>query len=176
MIPLWLFYELHYIFKNKKALLLKEDINKFSSDNNFFRFIDKKYNRCIFYHRFYPYGFILYIFATKDRSIHMPVNQIGGGLRFQHPWNTILNANEISNNFIVYHNVTLGMKDGKKPSIGNNVVINTGAICIGGIKIGDNSIIGAGAVVTKNVPENSVVVGNPARIIRKDGIKCNRKL
>lgn len=106
----------------------------------------------------------------------MPEDQIGGGVRFQHPWNSVLNASHIGNNFIVYHNVTLGLKDGQKPYIGNNVVINAGAICIGGIIIGDNSIIGAGAVVTKNVPENTVVAGNPARIIRKNGIKCNEKL
>lgn len=51
--------------------------------------------------------------------------------------------------------------------IGDKVSIGTSATILGGIKIGDNSIIGAGSVVTKDVPPNSVVVGNPGKIIRK---------
>ena len=47
---------------------------------------------------------------------------------------------------------------------------------IGDIKIGNNVVIGAGSVVTKSVPDNCTVVGNPARIIRRDGIKVNESL
>ena len=54
------------------------------------------------------------------------------------------------------------------PKIGNNVTIYAGACVSGGITIGDNVVIGANAVVTKDVPDNAVVVGNPARIIKKD--------
>lgn len=50
--------------------------------------------------------------------------------------------------------------------IGNNVWIGVRVIILKGINIGDNSIIGAGSVVTKNVPNNSIVVGNPAKVIR----------
>ena len=46
----------------------------------------------------------------------------------------------------------------------------------GPIKIGNNVVIGAGSVVTKSVPDNCTVVGNPARIIRRDGIKVNESL
>lgn len=177
MIPLWCVYKILLLCCNKRARLLKMDIEQYDTKgNSFFCFIDKKYNRNIFYHRFYPYGLILQFFAAKDSSIHMPQNQMGGGVKFQHPWNSVLNAEHIGVNCIIYHNVTLGKKNKSRPYIGNNVVINANAICIGGITIGDNSIIGAGSVVTKSVPNNCVVVGNPARIIKRNGIKCDEKL
>ena len=176
MTPLWCVYKMLLLCNNHRAKLLKMDIERHNAKCNFFRFIDKKYNRNIFYHRFYPYGFIFLIFAARDSSIHMPQNQMGGGVRFQHPWNSVLNAEHIGTQCTIYHNVTLGKKNKSRPYIGNNVVINANAICIGGITIGDNSIIGAGAVVTKNVPENCIIVGNPARIIKKNGIKCDEKL
>jgi acetyltransferase-like isoleucine patch superfamily enzyme len=50
--------------------------------------------------------------------------------------------------------------------IGNRVSIGTSATILGGITIGDNAIVGAGSVVTKDVPENAIVAGNPARIKR----------
>jgi len=67
--------------------------------------------------------------------------------------------------------VTVGEINGKRPTIGNNVSIYTGAIVIGDINIGDNSSIGAGSVVVKDVPDNAVVVGNPAKVVKVNGIK-----
>lgn len=61
----------------------------------------------------------------------------------------------------------MGEKNGKKPVIGNNVQLHAGAMVIGGITVGDNAVVGAGAVVVKDVPPNCVAVGNPAKIIRK---------
>ncbi|MFA4905988.1 MAG: serine O-acetyltransferase [Candidatus Margulisiibacteriota bacterium] len=79
----------------------------------------------------------------------------------------------IGDDVLMYQGVTLGgtgKEHGKRhPTIGNNVVIGAGAIILGNIKIGENSRIGAGAVVTKPVPPNSTVVGNPARIIVREG-------
>ncbi|MBI5699883.1 serine O-acetyltransferase [Candidatus Saganbacteria bacterium] len=79
----------------------------------------------------------------------------------------------IGDDVLMYQGVTLGgtgKEHGKRhPTIGNNVVIGAGAIILGNIKIGDNSRIGAGAVVTKPVPPNSTVVGNPARVIVREG-------
>lgn len=56
---------------------------------------------------------------------------------------------------------------GKDISIGNNVQIGAGAIILPGVRIGDNVIVGAGSVVTKNIIDNSIVVGNPANILKK---------
>jgi len=77
---------------------------------------------------------------------------------------------EIGDDVLIYQNVTLGgtgNERGKRhPTIGNNVVIGTGAKVLGGIHIGDNARIGAGAVVVHPVPENSTVVGIPGRVVR----------
>ena len=69
-------------------------------------------------------------------------------------------------------NVTLGGAHlgGLAPKVGDNVVICTGAKLIGNITIGNNVIIGAGAVVVKDVPDNAVVGGVPAKILSMDGM------
>lgn len=57
--------------------------------------------------------------------------------------------------------------------IGNNCFIAVGAIILPGVKIGDEVIVGAGSVVTKNIPSNCVVAGNPAKIVRKNIVMNN---
>lgn len=59
------------------------------------------------------------------------------------------------------------------PVLGNNVCVHANASIFGGIHIGDNVTIGAGAVVNKDVPDNCVVVGNPARIVRQNGVRVD---
>ena len=65
---------------------------------------------------------------------------------------------------------------GGAPTLHKGVTVCCGAKVLGPIEIGENSTIGAGAVVTKSVPKNCVVVGNPAMIIRRDGVKVKEKL
>ncbi len=81
---------------------------------------------------------------------------------------------------IVKLQVTLGGtghdKGKRHPTVGNGVTIATGAKVLGNIKIGDNSNIGANAVVLKNVPENATVVGIPAKIVKLNGEKVNISL
>lgn len=76
---------------------------------------------------------------------------------------------EIGDNVTLYHGVTLGgtsWKKGKRhPTIGNNVVIGTGAKVLGPVRIGDNTRIGANSVVVNDIPPNSVVVGIPGKIV-----------
>ncbi len=78
----------------------------------------------------------------------------------------------------MWQNVTIGKQwpGGEKPVIGNNVFICTGAVVLGNITIGDNVVIGANAVVTKSVPDNCIVAGNPAVIIKREGKRVNEKL
>ncbi|MDG4657843.1 serine O-acetyltransferase [Ectobacillus antri] len=87
---------------------------------------------------------------------------------------------EIGNNVIVFQGVTLGgtgKEKGKRhPTIKDNVLIATGAKVLGSITVGENSKIGAGSVVLKEVPPNSTVVGIPGRVVIRDGIKVKHDL
>lgn len=83
-----------------------------------------------------------------------------------HSYSTVLNAESIGDNFSCIHCITLGKKGNKRPIIGNNVSMGAHSMVIGGVHVGDNVIIGAGAVVVKNVPANAIVAGNPARILK----------
>jgi putative colanic acid biosynthesis acetyltransferase WcaB len=98
--------------------------------------------------------------------------RIGKGLIVYHGINLVVNRHTIiGDNCMLRHSITLGNKGIIAPAldcpiIGNNVNIGAHACILGNIHIGDNVIIGAGSIVTKDVPANTVVAGNPARIIR----------
>ncbi|WP_203427745.1 serine acetyltransferase [Rippkaea orientalis] len=101
---------------------------------------------------------------------------IGAGLFIQHGFSTIIMA-DLGDNCWVNQQVTIGYKDKTgRPKIGNNVRITAGAKVLGNITIGDNVTVGANAVVIKDVPANCVVVGVPAYIIKRDGIKVKESL
>lgn len=102
--------------------------------------------------------------------------KIGKGLIVVHGDSTYINANEIGERCYVNQCVTIGVIGTKKPTLGNNVRVATGAIVLGDITIGDNVTIAAGAVVVKNVPSNCMVAGNPAVIKKLNGEKVNIKL
>jgi serine O-acetyltransferase len=96
--------------------------------------------------------------------------QIEGGLSCFHPFATVINAKMIGKNFEFRNGLTIGNKNNDNsllPSIGNNVTVGANVCIIGKINIGHNVVIGAGSVVVKNVPDNVIVAGNPAKVIRK---------
>ena len=93
--------------------------------------------------------------------------KIAGGIVSFHPFATVINAESIGRNFIFRNSITIGNKHNDNrliPVIGNDVEVGVNAVIIGKIVIGDNVIIGAGALVTKDVPSNSIVYGNPMMI------------
>ncbi|MDD5238648.1 MAG: serine O-acetyltransferase [Candidatus Omnitrophica bacterium] len=113
-------------------------------------------------------------------EIH-PGAKIGKGFFIDHGMGVVIGETAIvGDNVLLYQGVTLGgtgLEKGKRhPTIGNNVVIGTGAQVLGNITVGDNSYIGANAVVIKDVPPNSTVVGVPGRITKQDGKKIDISL
>lgn len=110
-------------------------------------------------------------------EIH-PGAKIGKGIFIDHGMSVVIGeTTEIGDNVTIYQGATLGgtgKEKGKRhPTIGNNVVISSGAKVLGPFKVGDNSKIGAGAVVLKEVPPNCTVVGVPGRIVIKDNKKVS---
>lgn len=92
--------------------------------------------------------------------------RVEGGLRFQHFSCIVINeATVIGKNCLVFQGVTIGVGTSGIPRIGNNVILSSGVKVIGDVKIGNNVIVGANAVVTKDIPDNSIAVGIPAKVI-----------
>ncbi len=97
----------------------------------------------------------------------------GGGLSVHHGVGLVLNPGVVlGKNIVLRHNTTIGHKTDKygnslgAPIIRDNVDVGANVVIIGNISIGENSIIGAGSVVVKDVPANCIVAGNPAKIIK----------
>ena len=144
--------------------------------------------KAVFFHQisnfFYKAGFdlIARIISQTVRfftgiEIH-PGAKIGRNLFIDHGMGVVIGeTSEIGDNVTVYHNVTLGgsspsidserqRHEKRHPTIGNDVVIGSGAQIIGPIKVGKNARIAANAVVVKDVPENATMVGIPAKAVR----------
>lgn len=100
-----------------------------------------------------------------------PYATIGGGLSIPHSTGIVVgHAVQIGSHCRIFQNVTIGSNEKTEdrtdmPKIGNHVTIYAGAVLVGGIEIGDHAVIGANAVVTKDVPPHAVVTGNPMKIV-----------
>lgn len=133
-------------------------------------------------HKLYKKGWILLprmisCFTRFFTGIEIhPGAQIGKGLFIDHGSGIVIGETaEIGDNVTLYQGVTLGgtgKEKGKRhPTIGNNVVIATGAKILGSFTVGDNAKIGAGSVVIKEVPPSTTVVGIPGRVVRNKEVK-----
>lgn len=107
------------------------------------------------------------IFYPPMDTLYLDAFEIGGGLYIQHGFSTMIAAKSIGENCWINQQVTIGYK-GKSdpPVIGNNTMITCGAKILGSIHVGNNVVVGANAVVVHDVPDNCVVGGVPAKIIK----------
>ncbi|MFB6456805.1 serine O-acetyltransferase [Chitinophaga sp. Hz27] len=139
-----------YMYVMRKAA----EGNKFSPKRLFFSMLRKKYS--------YKFG------------IQIPAaTQIGEGFYIGHFGTIVINEKAtIGKNCNIAHNVTIGQANRGKlkgfPTIGDNVWIGTGAVIVGNINIGSNVLIAPNAYVNVDVPEYSLVMGNPCKVVPKD--------
>ena len=157
----------------KRGRLFHEDLQAVFHYDSIVRFVrvmfEKKYLRNLFYYRAgYLFREMFAFLCPEDSSLHlMGCPHIGGKCHLEHTQNTFLNAKHIGESFYCLHNVTIENDLSKRrPWIGDNVKIYTGAVVVGNITVGDNSVIAANAVVRKDVPPNSLVAGVPAKVIK----------
>jgi serine O-acetyltransferase len=144
-----------------------------------------------FHPRFLP--LVLLRIAQEMESVHIPICPqvfsylnlilfgievapkcaIGPGLFLPHTVGTVIGAWSIGRNVTIFQNVTLGAKTAdmgwnieKRPSVGDGVTLGAGCKILGSVHLGAGSVVGANAVVLRDVPENVTVVGIPATIVR----------
>jgi serine O-acetyltransferase len=133
--------------------------------------------RNLFYYRTGFAGKLFSVLCRPMPTLFIDTPKIGPGLFIQHGFSTMIAAAEIGENCWINQQVTIGFSNATDlPTLQNNVTISAGAKVIGKVNIGENSKVGANAVVVKNVPANSTVVGVPAYIVRKDGIRVRLPL
>lgn len=149
------------------------DLGTYTTKMSFEKALVKYPNlRASFYHRITNryWKKLCEITLPAPRAVEL-MGPIGGGLHIYHNIGCVVSVKSMGEYCDVLQGVTIGKgketADGKLPTIGNRVHINANAVIVGGITIGDNVLIGAGAVVVHDVPSNVVVAGVPARVIHE---------
>ena len=135
--------------------------------------------RNLFYYRIGGIYRLVSFLCPKMNTLFIEVEsgKIGRGLFIRHGFSTIIAAKSIGENCWIFQQVTIGYTNTTDcPILGDNVKICAGAKVLGKVTIGKNSVIGANAVVIKNVPEDCNVVGIPAYIIRRNGVNVKEPL
>ena len=163
----------------KYRSLIEADLRRNGDKGLLITLIDNKAFRNVFYYRTSKQKILstlsrIFLKPLETVELYISPEKIGGGLRVLHNMGAVITPYSAGSNLTVGQGVTIGTNTKRdypsgrhNPVIGDNVHISTNAVVIGGITIGDNVLVGAGAVVTKDVPSNCVVAGVPARIIER---------
>ena len=172
-------FTLVYMFIDRKNHLLQKDIERWEQIIGL-----NKSRYCNFAYLMYQYkefrNLVIYRSSKKIigrriiklaypplNTLYIEAKEIGGGLFIQHGFSTMISKKKIGENFWINQQVTLGYKDNTRaPIIGDNVTVTCGAKILGSITIGSNVTVGANAVVVKDVTDNVVVGGIPAKVIK----------
>lgn len=140
--------------------------------------LEREEFRNLFYYRLgYAKGFLplLKLIAPPLVTLYIRTHEIGGGLFIQHGFATTIGGLKIGRHCSVNQQVTIGYNGDKSSVIGDNVLVTCGAKILGAV-VGNNVKIGANAVVVKDVPDDVTIVGVPAYIIKRNGVKVYEKL
>lgn len=160
-----------FIYFRKKITQIDDDLVSFAGDASLKDFVfqlRKREYRNVFYYRLpFVVRHLLNFILHRERTCYIHTKNIGGGLRVEHGFSSIIVAERIGKNFCFNQNVTVGWGKKGKPVIGDNVRIYTGAVVAGAINIGNNVTISANSLVTVDIPNNSFVKGNPCMIYQK---------
>ncbi len=177
---------LFFFIYSKSNNIIKKDIEKWNPsvlESGLYSrvllklLISRNEFRNVFYHRLGKVSLVLNLFLPKCNTLFITTKTIGEGLFIQHGFATIISAQSIGKNAWINQQVTIGYSNNSDcPILLDNVIVGAGAKVIGGITIGNNVVIGANAVVTKNVPNNCTVIGVPAYIIKRNGLKVKELL
>ena len=167
------------LLSKQKHLILKDiarwneingiHLNLFKSLNWYLTF-NKEFRNLLLHRIKHPSRSVLAFAITRIlwkplESLYIYTEDIGGGLFIQHGFATIISAKSIGENCRIYQQVTIGYKQDKNPILEDNVSVTCGAKVLGGITMHANSLAAAGAVVLKDVPQNAIVGGVPAKIL-----------
>lgn len=180
----WIADALYLMSDAKTKQLIQEDLERYMKKETSYQKVGLvSLNYCllfgetfrnVFYYRIQGHGLL----KTLSKAFVKPLQtieiggKIAGGLRINHK-NAVVYPYSVGKNFTVGPNVVIGKGpchdngDINSPIIGDNVSILPNAVVTGGIKIGNNVTVGAGTIVVKSIPDNCVVIGNPAKILER---------
>lgn len=114
-----------------------------------------------------------YLPGRTNLYLQTDSKDLGGGFYIGHGWGTVVNAKRIGENSGVGQKCTIGSRNVKEPALEDNVMVWAHAVVLGDITVGEGSHIGAGSVVVKDVPANSVVVPAKSAIIKIGNERVN---
>ena len=172
-----LFLKLLVHISKETQQLIDSDVTEMNkrcglNNNLVWYLIHKKPYRNLFYYRV-PQARRLRYFLPEYEMFHIGVKDTIGSNAFvlNHPYGTIINAKSIGSHFTICQLTTIGNKrhgeNDAIPTIGDNVSLGANVTIIGNVNIGNNVIIGAGSVVVSDIPDNCVVAGVPAVVIKR---------